>query len=248
MSWQWVGNERGRKEWHGRRSGWYAAGPQVVIRPGRMLAMSAELFHDYDYHPYESDVRVFTITPAGVLRADDILVYRVMYERVVLLHYAFRDRWYKINVTTDLDGNLVETAPAAGLPAYAFNIDIATPMLLEGAAAYSVDLDIDVLVRADGTRYVVGDEQAFDESVRLGRFAPNEADGARAGLAELVDLIEQGKLRGLVDVLSSSGILSGRSRVPTARPVARVPLAAVPQLQPRKRWTWTAVTPRPRLG
>jgi hypothetical protein len=68
---------------------------------------------DYDYHPYESDVRVFTITPASVLRADDILVYHALYDQAVLWHYAFCDRWYKINVTTDLDGNLVETAPSA---------------------------------------------------------------------------------------------------------------------------------------
>ena len=108
------------------------------------------MVQDFDFHPYEADVRVCTFPEAGVLRADaEALVCHAAYDQVVLRHYAFADRWFKVNVTTDPDGNLIEVPAGDGRSAYAFTIDIATPMVVAGNATYSVDLDIDVLVRAD---------------------------------------------------------------------------------------------------
>lgn len=79
--------------------------------------MQAHHLHDFDFHPGESEVRLFTVPRAGVLRADEEAVfYQVCYGDVVLRHYAFAGHWFKINVTTDLWGNLVETGPRAGAP------------------------------------------------------------------------------------------------------------------------------------
>ena len=103
---------------------------------------------DYDFHPDESTVRVFTTPPSGVLRLDDdVAITQAVDSGVVLRHYAFGDRWFKINVTTDQQGELVETG-APHRP-FAFNCDIATPMERDKDATFAVDLFVDVLVRAD---------------------------------------------------------------------------------------------------
>lgn len=65
----------------------------------------------------------------------------------MLHHYAWGDRWYKVNVTTDLAGHLAETPATAAAPAFAFNIDISTPIRRYGDHVFAVDLFTDVLVR-----------------------------------------------------------------------------------------------------
>jgi hypothetical protein len=112
---------------------------------------------DYDFHPDEATVRIFRTPTSGVLRLeDDIAVTEAIHGDVVLRHYSFADHWFKINVTTDLAGNLVETGDAH-VP-FAFNCDIATPMEYEEDSTYAVDLFVDVLVRADASSYLIGDE------------------------------------------------------------------------------------------
>jgi hypothetical protein len=71
----------------------------------------APVLFDHDYHPDETTVRVFSIDDGGVLYFSDEMVVYEVHDRngIVLRHYAFADRWYKINVTTDLAGHLVET-------------------------------------------------------------------------------------------------------------------------------------------
>jgi predicted RNA-binding protein associated with RNAse of E/G family len=149
---------------------------------------------DYDFHPDETTVRLFRIPEAGVLRLDDeIAVYQVAYEdNVVLRHYAFADRWYKVNVTTDASGNLIETGEAN--QRFAFNCDIATPMDRDGTQLFAVDLFLDVLVRDDASTLVVGDEDEFDAAVEQRLISATEARAARAGLGELLELIDRGQL------------------------------------------------------
>jgi hypothetical protein len=74
----------------------------------------------------------------------------VTYRTVVLRHYAFADRWFKINVTTDLSGNLVETGDAS--LRFAVNWGIATPMERDGANIVGVGVFLDV---RSGRRVVV---------------------------------------------------------------------------------------------
>jgi len=196
--------------------------------------MSAAPIRDFDFHPDEPDVRLFKMPRCGVLCLDDrLFVAEVRYGDVVLRHYAFGDRWFKINVTTDMEGNFIETGPASDSRRFAFNCDIATPMETDGDAAYAVDLFLDVLVGRDARTHATYDHREFDDAVRSALIPPVEASGARRGLAELVALIERGDLMAFVRDLHPFG--------PTAAPPAlaesRVPLSAVPRLQPGRRRT-----------
>jgi hypothetical protein len=128
---------------------------------------------DFDFHPDESTVRVFTTPEPGVLRLDDdVAITEAVESGVVLRHYAFGDRWFKINVTTDLQGSLVETGDPQNR--FAFNCDIATPMERDGTATYGVDLFVDVLVRADLRSVHVGDEDEFQQALADGLVSPSE--------------------------------------------------------------------------
>lgn len=74
--------------------------------------MSDAPIHDFDFHPNEPDVRLFRMPRSGVLRLDErAFVAQVRYGDVVLHHYAIGDRGFKINVTTDMEGNVIESAP-----------------------------------------------------------------------------------------------------------------------------------------
>lgn len=186
---------------------------------------------DYDFHPDESTVRVFTTPASGVLRLDsDVAITEAVGNEVVLRHYAFGDRWFKINVTTDLRGGLVET----GAPhlRFAFNCDIATPMEREGDATFAVDLFVDVLLRADLRSIHVGDEDEFEQAVSVGLVSPAEGDKARRGVAELLELVEAGRLLPWLDELCPFGPCDP----PEAPPMRR---EEVPRrLLPRLRRTW----------
>lgn len=76
------------------------------------------------------------------------------------------------------------------MPPFAFNCDIATPMLRRGDAVLAVDLFLDVLVRSDGVTHEAHDQPQFDDAIRRGWVSEREAAGARGGLAELTDLIK----------------------------------------------------------
>lgn len=69
---------------------------------GRVLA-------DHDFHPDELTVRIFRTPSPGVLRLDDAAISEAVYDGMVLRHYAFAAHWFKVNVTTGLDGRLTET-------------------------------------------------------------------------------------------------------------------------------------------
>ena len=137
-------------------------------------------------------MRVFTSGPGGVLRlSGDAYVSAARYGDIVLWHYAFARHWFKVNLTTDLAGQIVETGDRQS-GRFAFNCDIATPMRRGDAAVFAVDLFADVLVRADGVTYQVCDLGELDQAHRSGLILPAEARGARSGLAELTGIIEQG--------------------------------------------------------
>lgn len=197
----------------------------------------SRVLQDYDFHPREQHVRVFDVPSDGVLRLDEeVFVAQTRYDNVLLRHFAFRDHWFKINVTTDLNGDLIETAPSPGAPAFAYNIDLATPMERDGDALYAVDLEVDVLVRADGSTFVVTDLDDFRATIRAGLISAAETAGVRAGLDHLTELIESGGLLKFCD----QAYPWGPAPAPAALPDRSVPLSDVPRLHRGKRLTWTA--------
>lgn len=185
---------------------------------------------DHDFHPDEDSVRLFLTPSAGVLRLDDeVAVTEVMYDEVVLRHYAFSKHWFKVNVTTDQQGLLVETGEAQQ---FCFNCDISTPMERDGLSIFGVDLFIDVLVRRDAKSYYVGDEDEFEEMVEQSLLSKAEASAARQGLTELIEMVEEERLVSWLSELAPFGPCSP----PGAPPMERGPIP--PRMQPGLRSTW----------
>jgi hypothetical protein len=189
---------------------------------------------DYDFHPPD-DMRLFPMPRSGVLRLDeDVFVAEVRYGDIVVRHYAFRDHWFKINCTTDLSGQFVETTSPDDVPPFTFNCDIATPMVRDQFAVYAVDLWLDVLVRADGRTYGVYDEDEFEEAIAREWLSPREAVGARAGLRELIEMIEHDQLIAFLGDVQPFGAFLP----PEAQDTRRTPVAEAPVLQPGRRPSW----------
>jgi hypothetical protein len=186
---------------------------------------------DHDFHPDEPTVRVFRTAGPGVLHLDDeVAVTEALYEGVVLRHYAFGDRWYKINVTTDIEGSLIETGEANRR--FAVNCDIATPMQRDGETTFAVDLFIDVLVRQDASSCIVMDETEFEDKLEQALVSPAEARGARAGLRGLLAIIERRDLLPWLDFIVPFGPCDPRP----APGMLREPVPA--RLRPHIRSTW----------
>jgi hypothetical protein len=189
---------------------------------------------DFDLHPDEDSVRVFTSGPDGVLRfSGDAYVAAARYGDIVLWHYAFAQHWFKVNLTTDLAGHIVETGDEHS-GRFAFNCDIATPMRRHAGAVFAVDLFADVLVRADSLTYQVCDLEELERARRSGLVLPAEARGARSGLAELTGIIERGDLLAFMSQACAIGPLEP----PPATPPGRAPLAQVPLLGIESRRAW----------
>jgi hypothetical protein len=75
--------------------------------------VTARPVRDFDFHPGEDAPRVFTSGPDGTLRlSGDVYVSAARYEDIVLWYYAFARHWFKVNLTTDLAGQIVDTGKA----------------------------------------------------------------------------------------------------------------------------------------
>ena len=107
-------------------------------------------------------------------------------------------------------------------------------MLCRGEAVYAVDLFLDVLVRSDGITHGVYDEEDFTHALERGWLSEHEAAGARAGLRELVDLIES---NALVDFLTDVHPFAS-TLAPEAPAMEHVSLSETTLLGPRVRPSW----------
>jgi hypothetical protein len=195
----------------------------------------ADLLSDFDYHPYEAHVRQFRMPHGNVLRFDaEAYVCDALFDDVVLRHFAFRDEWFKINITLDEAGKLVETPGGPDHPPFAFNCDVATPMVTHGNAVYAVDLYADVLVEADGVSHQVQDFPELEEAAAGDLLSEYELQNARRGLDRLLGLVKNGQLMSFLNNVCPFG----PSGAGPALPTLRVPLADVPELQPQHRPTW----------
>lgn len=205
------------------------------------MAAVDNVVRDFDFHPDEPFVRVFSVPRSNVLRLDDhAFVSETRIGDIVLRHYAFPNEWFKVNITSDRAGTLIETPAGPGHPAFAFNCDIATPMRCEGSMIFAVDLFADVLVRGDGTTFHVKDEAELTHAASTGLVSRHEVTAARVGLERLITLIESGGLAPFLD----SVYPFGPSNAPEGGPMTRIPLADVTDVRPEHRWTWHAPEPR----
>ena len=173
------------------------------------------MIYDFDFHPPD-DARLFRMPAEGVRRSDEeAFVAEVSYGDVIVRHYAFRDHWFQVNCTLESDANLIETtSPEGDVPPFAFNCDIATPMLRRDNAVSAVDLWLGILVRRDGATYGVYDKNNFDEAVQRAWLSRREAASAQ-----------------FVDFLAA-GHPFGPAAAPAAPEMQRVRLSAVAVLQP----------------
>jgi hypothetical protein len=144
------------------------------------------VIYDFDFHPPD-DARLFRMPAEGIRRLDvEAFVAEISYGDVIVRHYAFRDHWFKVNCTLDSDANFIETrSPEDDVPPFAFNCDIATPMLRRDNALFAVDLWLDVLGLIE-RRQLVGFLAAvhpFGPAV-----APAAPDMQRVGLSDVAVL------------------------------------------------------------
>jgi hypothetical protein len=195
----------------------------------RSRPLLADGLWDHDFHPDEPDVRTFVVPPLGILRRDDTVVVTIArYGDHVLRHYAFADRWFKINATTDLDGR-----PAIyGDDGFTFNCDIATPMLRQGVGVHAVDLFLDVLVDQSGRTYDVIDRAEFAQAVLDGVVSGHEASQAEAHLQDLVAIVRDGQLLSWLDSVCPFG----PSAAPDALPMVRTAITPVVAAVTRPSW------------
>ncbi len=186
-----------------------------------------------EFHPPE-DLRRFACRPGSIIRADDaMVVIETAHEGILLRHHMWADHWFTITTTTDMAGHFVETGGPKTIP-FTFNCDISTPFELIDGNVYTVDLWLDVLVRADGTTFQVVDRDHFARAQEAGWLSEAEVSGALHGLEELVGIVERGDL---IDMLSAIWPFGPAERPANTRLPPVDPLD-YPRFAAGKRLTW----------
>jgi predicted RNA-binding protein associated with RNAse of E/G family len=168
----------------------------------------------YNCHLPE-EVRIFNIPSKNIrVCTDKVVVYEVPNDELgmVLRHYSFFDRWFEINVSMDYNGGFITES---GSIDWSFNCDICTPCFSIGDEYYNVDLELDILVGKNGKDYVVIDEEDFKVAVSNGSISQEEKEGAKKGVDDLIEIIEQNKLIGMLnDIYPFSKIIDIEPKIP----------------------------------
>ncbi len=112
--------------------------------------------------------------------------------------YCFLDRWLSVFVTFDKDLQL-HPSYSGDFP-FAFNCDVTTPHLLDGSAAFTTDLLIDVLVGPDGKTHLVKDIDEYEDAFSQSLFGPSWDAAARNELQRLAGELKRGEF---LDVLQT---------------------------------------------
>ncbi len=187
----------------------------------------------HEFHPPE-DLRRFACPPASVIRADQaVVVVEVVEDGRLLRHHMWADRWFTITTSTDLAGAFVETGGPKTIP-FSFDCDISTPYTRIDDSIFTVDLWLDVLVRADGTTRQVVDRDHFARAQAAGWLSDAESTGALRGLDDLIGIIERGELIEMLGAICPFGPADrpGPNLLPRAGP------GDYPLLLPGLRSTW----------
>lgn len=201
--------------------------PHTMVRLKAGWALRRHVVFVHQLHPPE-EVRLFSIDYSAVPRhrTRRAFVADQRYgEDFGLRHIALMNHWFTVNVTLDLDGNPIEH----GVDGFAYNCDISRPLRRGGCRFYEVDLELDVLVRADGRAYEITDVDKFEHACELGWITQAERAGALQGLGELVELIDQGRLHEFLEWVSPFGDIR---EAPFAKPYELLDAKLYPQLKP----------------
>ena len=92
---------------------------------------------DFDFHPRRGRGARVHLWAGRVLRlSSDVYVSAARYGDIVLWHYAFARHWFKVNLTTDLAGQIAETGDQQN-GRFAFNLTVAASTGWPGAGGGS---------------------------------------------------------------------------------------------------------------
>ncbi len=152
----------------------------------------------YNYHGLE-DIRLFRVKTENVkLWNEQVLVFDVRNDNYnsILRNYSFYDKWFEINCTFDMKGNLL---PENGPIEWSFNCDICSPCFSFENNIYNIDLELDVLVNPNGKDFIIIDEEDFKDEIKRNNITSFEEKGALAGLSNLIEIIKSG---GLINFLN----------------------------------------------
>ena len=97
-------------------------------------------------------------------------------------NYFWADRWYNVM--------RCDRPKASGLEYWYCNVT--TPAQFDGEHVRYVDLDLDVIVPAEGQPRVVDEDEFLEHSRRMG-YPPDVIDQARRAVDELLDLARRGE-------------------------------------------------------
>lgn len=191
---------------------------------------------NFDFHPDESFVRSFGVPSSGIfLNHSDLCVYQIkeINDEYILRHIAFKNEWFKLNITYDSFGQLIDAGQDEDGFLFAINCDISTPMTEIGSDIASVDLFLDVLVDSNGNFKVV-DQDGFYFAFTHGLISIHEVNNAEKALEKFISWIESGYLFSFLSSIPTDTVNSA----PVPLPFKRVDITQFPALAPEKRGTW----------
>ena len=97
-------------------------------------------------------------------------------------NHFWSDRWYNVM--------RLERPNSGGLDGWYCNVT--TPVQFDGENLHYADLDLDVIVSAEGEPEVVDEEEFLENSKRMG-YPPEVVDNARQAVDELLSLARSGE-------------------------------------------------------
>lgn len=197
--------------------------------------MDSEIIKFHNLH-LPDEVRIFQIPKANIRVWDDkVMVYEVRFhdaagDNLTFRHYSFYDKWFEINLTLDKNSNLIDEQ---GPFNWSFNCDICSPCFNKGMNLYNLDLELDILVSNDAKKYLIIDEDDFENVICRGFISEYERIGARRGLEGLVELITSGNLTThLESICSFNDLISLSDPIPPKKlQISEVPLLSLLERQ-----------------
>ena len=156
----------------------------------------------YQHHLRSQKAMVFTYPRGAHLLNDQAVVFDFSVnndrKRTHCRCYYFLKHWMSIFVT--FDESLQLKPDSEHQFPFAFNCDITTPHYRSGRSLYTTDILLDIIVKPDGTSYMIEDETQFYDAYENRMFGTNWYEGASKALEWWCTLLEK---RAFIDYLNS---------------------------------------------